>query len=414
MGDLSPTSRAPRRRDRPALRTLVAIAIALASHGALLAAVARAGPILAPRRSRLVTLAPLSAAQWSANREIRGAPPPPLSAPPLSSAPAPAPTPPPPSAQRVRPEPTGQVVDVAPSRDSTPPESARFLSDRNNRVEKETRSRFAGKFEATAATPVNGPRGEQGAPRSGDMGQAEESRPENTEPRGSDAVDVARKEPPRLSDARPLLRHGERGEAVPPDALRPSPDAALFETPRARGEGEDGQRRAGAFDPRLLPTAETYRQLSGGPAPDALDGIAEGDGTLLNTHEWKYASFLNRVKRAVVGPWNPEAPLQAHDPGLRRYGHGTWFTQLAVTLDDKGGLKAVAVARSCGLDFLDEAAVDAFRKAQPFPNPPLGLVDGRGEIRFRFGFLVEPTRFGLERLHVRGLGSGDAGSADGS
>jgi TonB family protein len=47
------------------------------------------------------------------------------------------------------------------------------------------------------------------------------------------------------------------------------------------------------------------------------------------------------------------------------------------------------VVKSSGVDFLDEIALDAFRKAQPFVNPPRGLADPRGEIDFTFGFYLE-------------------------
>jgi outer membrane biosynthesis protein TonB len=41
------------------------------------------------------------------------------------------------------------------------------------------------------------------------------------------------------------------------------------------------------------------------------------------------------------------------------------------------------------VDFLDRAAIEAFQKAQPFVNPPRGLADGGGEIKFTFGFYLE-------------------------
>jgi hypothetical protein len=40
------------------------------------------------------------------------------------------------------------------------------------------------------------------------------------------------------------------------------------------------------------------------------------------------------------------------------------------------------------VDFLDDTAIEAFKQAQPFPNPPHQLVRG-GLIDFDFGFYVE-------------------------
>ncbi len=53
------------------------------------------------------------------------------------------------------------------------------------------------------------------------------------------------------------------------------------------------------------------------------------------------------------------------------------------------------------MDFLDATALEAFRKAQPFVNPPRGLANDRGEIPFAFGFYLE---VGSGALHLfRGL-----------
>jgi TonB family protein len=66
------------------------------------------------------------------------------------------------------------------------------------------------------------------------------------------------------------------------------------------------------------------------------------------------------------------------------------FTVLKVSLHPDGTLRDVLVEKPCGVDFLDDEAISAFREAQPFPNPPLGLVDkGSNLITFRFGFYFE-------------------------
>ena len=63
-------------------------------------------------------------------------------------------------------------------------------------------------------------------------------------------------------------------------------------------------------------------------------------------------------------------------------------------LDDEGNLQNVDVKESSGIDFLDREAMSAFRRAQPFPNPPRGLVE-EGQIEFPFGFHVDFSRRGL-------------------
>jgi protein TonB len=38
---------------------------------------------------------------------------------------------------------------------------------------------------------------------------------------------------------------------------------------------------------------------------------------------------------------------------------------------------------------LDSAAVEAFRQAAPFPNPPKGMVEADGTIKIRWDFVLE-------------------------
>ena len=49
----------------------------------------------------------------------------------------------------------------------------------------------------------------------------------------------------------------------------------------------------------------------------------------------------------------------------------------------------VQVLEDSGLRDLDEAAVDAFREAAPFPNPPQGIVEKDGTVKIRWDFVLE-------------------------
>jgi TonB family protein len=171
---------------------------------------------------------------------------------------------------------------------------------------------------------------------------------------------------------------------------RPRPAAA----PEAGG-GVDGLLSAGQRDPRLALSPSTLAKLAGGPSNDHLRDVEEGDGTFLSTREWKYATYFNRIKEAVSGAWDVRKAIEQRDPDRTIYAFKDRYTLVSVTLDDHGAVKDLAVARTSSVDFLDRVAVDAFRRAQPFTNPPQGLVDASGEIRFQFGFYVEAGRPGF-------------------
>ena len=69
-----------------------------------------------------------------------------------------------------------------------------------------------------------------------------------------------------------------------------------------------------------------------------------------------------------------------------------------VTLTDRGNVKEIYVEKSCGVDFLDLEAIQSFERAQPFPNPPPGLVQNDTSVKFSFGFFLE--RSGTPRMRL--------------
>ena len=97
--------------------------------------------------------------------------------------------------------------------------------------------------------------------------------------------------------------------------------------------------------------------------------------------------FFNRVKQSVGQQWNPGAAAAAARSRPATSTAGATATRCSrVTLDEqRHGARTIYVEKSCGLDFLDLEAVQSFERAQPFPNPPPGLVqaDSLGAVPVR-------------------------------
>jgi TonB family protein len=140
----------------------------------------------------------------------------------------------------------------------------------------------------------------------------------------------------------------------------------------------------------LMPTFGSTAKISGSPSRDYVEGLPEGDGTFLNTKEFKYATFFYRVRDSVASYWEDLAASEyrRRDPTGNIYGIRDRSTLLRIQLNREGGLADVRVEQSSGVDFLDHVAVEAFKKAEPFPNPPAGIADEDGSIRFNFQFVV--------------------------
>ncbi|MDX9731530.1 MAG: TonB family protein, partial [Bdellovibrionales bacterium] len=65
------------------------------------------------------------------------------------------------------------------------------------------------------------------------------------------------------------------------------------------------------------------------------------------------------------------------------------ITSVIIILDEKGTLFRVQVVGASGIVDLDDAAVEAFRAAAPFPNPPKGIVEEDGTLKIRWDFVLE-------------------------
>jgi len=355
------------------------------------------GPLQAAGPRRAITVAPLSTRDWERNRSVDPRQQPALRPPPVALAPVPVPPPPPPKKEEQE-KLSGQIVDAAPSKDSTRPKDSKYLSDHDSTVAKETRSRHqrpgyqnplskpAGPDAGDAGTVLERDKVAKGgeAGREGVLKPGAPPRPPEKAAKPSLPGQKPREELALKIDPHGDVRPQEARPGLPPVPGTPGAEQAPSAPPSDLPEGEAGEQKLpGKLGPKalaLMPTAKDYERIFGGPAPDKLDGVEEGEETWLNTRDFKYSSFYLRIHRAVQQQWDPAGPLRSRDPYGQRFTQKEWVTGVTVKLDEQGAVKQVTVVRSSGLEFLDNAAVQAFLKAQPFVNPPPALVDSRREI----------------------------------
>jgi TonB family protein len=271
----------------------------------------------------------------------------------------------------------GQVVDLPAPREEKRPEDARFVAEHDSTVAHETKK--------NGAFQENARQGDEG-------GTGAESRP--AEPRGDGRLamrspDLGRflKEAGAASPAGRVGRAGATYGAFDPG--HPEPEGTLPEL------GEDGHPRPGGGGAQggagltLLPSEQQLARAIGSGTQDALPHVDDGEDTALNAKKWRFASFFNRIKRQVAEHWHPEEIYRQRDPTGMIYGRKNRYTSLRIQLKPDGRLSNVAVEQPSGLDFLDDTAIEAFKEAAPFPNPPHQLIESNGLINFGFGFLFD-------------------------
>lgn len=257
--------------------------------------------------------------------------------------------------------------------DERPPESTDQVSEFDNRVDRETRAPNRRQSPGDSQVqPGDRPDGKQG-----------------THDQASDA------QPNPASKALPMGRDGAARELDGKQADSHAPSKVAED-----GVARHDPGRAGSLSPRgLQGLPDALRKQFGSPGSiDDLEGIDEGDENVLNSRRWKYASFFNRVRNGVSEHWNPQVVHRANDPDGRIHGTKTRRTKLIISLNSDGSLNRIRIERSSDVDYLDEEAIRAVRTAQPFSNPPPGLVNpSTGLIEFGFAFIFEIH--GGRRIH---------------
>lgn len=125
---------------------------------------------------------------------------------------------------------------------------------------------------------------------------------------------------------------------------------------------------------------------------DYLPDKEAGAETLLSTREFIYYTYYNRIRNQLSQYWEPKIKqkiLALFKKGRRIASTGDRITKVQIVLDSKGSLMKVQVLGESGVQDLDDAAVEAFKAAAPFPNPPKGIIDPDGTVKIQWDFVVE-------------------------
>lgn len=220
------------------------------------------------------------------------------------------------------------------------PEDARFMSRHNQRVVKETKASATGDFKNTGA--------------------------------GGD------------KDPKPLIK---KSAAEKPKAPK-------------RESSKSGLPSLAAISPTMNITrqrdqSEEVQHSARGPASatnDYLKDVKPSMETMLNTREFVYYTYYQRIRSQLRQYWEPsirEKVKKVFAQGRSIASTSDHITRVYIILDKQGSLLKVQVIERSGVYDLDDAAVEAFRAAEPFPNPPKGMVEADGTIKIRWDFILE-------------------------
>ncbi len=263
-------------------------------------------------------------------------------------------------------KPLGQIVEQSekPINDEIP-DDAKFLSKNNQRVEKQTKAENSGKFKNTSG-----------------FGKPSEEVTQNPDSKNAQAKEKSEETPDHLKQDKTVQKKiaktanqkiltSEFGEHALPKLSDLKPE--FRPNPNAFVGGETQGSDASATD-------------------DHIKDVNPGMQTLLSTREFVYYTYYNRIKARLRQYWEPK--IREKVGNILRQGRTIASTtekttKIVIILNDKGILEKIQVIGPSGLTDLDDAAVEAFRAAAPFPNPPKGIIEDDGKIRIRWDFILE-------------------------
>jgi protein TonB len=260
-------------------------------------------------------------------------------------------------AKPLKPNREQQVVESEKTNNDKIDPNAKFLSEKNQTAEKQTRAKLVDDFRQKKGTGAKSGNNEV-TPKTGDDSGAESKQ---------DKIAI--------------------GEIPPEDQKKTGGVKRDWKSLSLKdlGIGGDGS-----------PTAAT---------DDRLEGIELGDQTVLSTREFKYYSYYNRIKELLRQYWKPniERQLAMLWAKGKQLSDAELVTKLLILLDEKGNLTKISKLSGSGIIELDQAAVEAFRRAAPFPNPPHGLVDADGFVRVRWDFILQTVAGPRIQFHPAGV-----------
>ncbi len=135
--------------------------------------------------------------------------------------------------------------------------------------------------------------------------------------------------------------------------------------------------------------AQTGETIRGG---QYIQGMKEGEVSALNTKEFVFYSYFERVRKQLDQAWQPllrEQIQRIYKNGRKLASNSDYVTKTRVVLNQRGEIVKVQLEEESGTMDLDQVAVDALNKAGPYPNPPSGLVDTNGTVEIRWDFILK-------------------------
>lgn len=182
------------------------------------------------------------------------------------------------------------------------------------------------------------------------------------------------------------LREREGPQSGRADKLKGSKKSAS-KTPLAKNKDGFGEPVSGEQRSQLQRSSPSSNQI--------LDpSIKISTITLLNTDEYMYASFYNRMRDSFAARWR-EFLSEYFDVESNAIRIGIYKTDAQFILAKNGEIRSVKLLSSSSIPELDKLGMRAIQETKWLQNPPTDLFEGgqsSTELKFTFMLSVQPSK----------------------
>jgi TonB family protein len=379
---------------------------------------------------------------------------------PVPAAPPPPATPPPPPPP---PKLHEKIVDLDNAKEVEAPKDAKYLAQKNNRADIETRSdrtnlerEQKGGEGSASDEPAAAARDKQAPGESKDKiaqledlkSKAGKSAPEVTPHKDPDSA-PAPDDNPTQAPALSMRKNTPRGHEITPETVDPSlphDPAGILATARRHGsfhddEADREQVRSGK-KMKLALSGKDYEYLFGSESKadrqlaqktrstrsgkfakrtaqirsaleNFLPEVRPGNQTALNTRAAPFAEFIARMHRNIHALWGFGVLEEWDDlPRSSPLNNDTLLTTLEIVLARDGTIDKVSVVQASGYVAYDAAAVDVVYSAGPYPEPPSVIRSANGKIYIHWRFFRDGRQCATSGVDYFILNNAESGRAD--
>lgn len=139
-------------------------------------------------------------------------------------------------------------------------------------------------------------------------------------------------------------------------------------------------------DPLLSARAQKQKGVF---SPGFVRRLQRGEELKVNAFGLDYGQYIVRMRERLAQRWNWKKSLTAN-----MYNYQQISVQVAVVLNSEGQLEDIRVIKSSFFESFDDVAIEAFKKAEPFPNPPQSLIQDDNRVYLPWEFLLSLDGFG--------------------